>query len=1389
MPHFTAAIKTVLDAVAAAVVIFQENKVIFSNTAAQWLFSYTAAEMQGMTLNALTHPDSYHLLQDWDVASQPLRGVEIKLQAANGQVLTAEFSASLTEFDERPAWLATLVDVSQRWQAEAKLRESEFQYRLIAEYNQDVVSLTDSDGWIIYTTPSVKAITGYTAEERLQNPAWTLLHPDDSSTMQALQTQMKQTHEPIRYEYRIMTKSGEVKWLESITRVIRDNQFAFVDAITVSRDITHRKKIEEALYKSQHFLRDIGHLAKIGGWEFDLLTQQVRWTEETYRIHELPLHFEPTYQNILTFYTPESAQILEQAVRNALETGEAYDLELTLITARGKEIQVRAIGSARSRDGRVIKMIGALQDITEKKQAEETLRQSEGRLRSLLETQSAYMIRTDLNGNFTYVSPAWLKKFGGTSEQMLGTSSLGTVYPADHEKLFIAVFQSIENPNQPIQVTLRKPTPDGGLIWTLWEFVGLQNSEGVVNEIQCVGFDITERKQAEESLRRSEQFYRALFEQTNDAVFLIDLEGKFFNVNTQAQKMHGYAREEMIGMPYGDTVAQNEYLESMAILKRLIAGEKMPVYERTLRRKDGRTFVTEVNVQIIYDTEDNSKPLYIQSVVRDITERKRAEEALKAERNLLVTLMENIPDKIYFKDTASRFTRVNRSQARMLGRNSPDEVLGKTDSDFQQLDLASIFYNEEQHLFATGEPIIDRIEYNPLPDGTPRWFSATKMPIKDEQDGVIGLVGISRNITERKLAEDAMRESEQRYRLLAENTSDFVTLQDTRGALLYASPSFERLLGHTFEDLKSPDRGQIVDPEFHPVILHASERVLKGETVSRLEYRAYKKTGEAVWLEANVVPIWNDEGQVYQLLSSTRDVTVNKRMQQSLLESSWRFRALIENSYDLILLVDIAGNITYISPSSIRITGYPDTAFVGDVASQQLANLVHPDDLLIMSDFFNLLISQPAITRVMTCRLLHAKGHWVWLQGVGTNLLAQSGIEAVVINARDISESIRAFESEREQRRFAETLLDSLAILNSTLDFDEVLENLLNNIERIIPHEYANIALVDKAFMRVVGVHGYTPEQASLVSGSRYPVLKTPNLRHMLETHQPLLIPNTAEYAGWQPILLAFEIQSYLGVPILLNENVIGFINLESKQANFFTEHEAERLKVFANQAAIAINNARAYEQAQELAIVRERQRLARDLHDAVSQTLFSANVIAETLPLLFDVDRDEVKAGLGQLARLTKGALSEMRTLLVELRPSALLETDLTVLLTHLVNGFSNRTQARVEFFVDGSEHSMPADTRVCFYRIAQEALNNVIKHARATSIRLTLQFGTNQIRLDVLDNGIGFDPNTVSSANLGLRIMRERTEGAQITLKIKSEAGHGTHISSIWTRQYNND
>jgi PAS domain S-box-containing protein len=197
-------------------------------------------------------------------------------------------------------------------------------------------------------------------------------------------------------------------------------------------------------------------------------------------------------------------------------------------------------------------------------------------------------------------------------------------------------------------------------------------------------------------------------------------------------------------------------------------------------------------------------------------------------------------------------------------------------------------------------------------------------------------------------------------------------------------------------------------------------------------------------------------------------------------------------------------------------------------------------------------------------------------------------------------------------------------------------------------------------------------------------------------------------------------------------------------------------------------------------AVTAERTRLARDLHDAVTQTLFSAALIADVLPDLWEMNITEGKRRLEELRQLTRGALAEMRTLLVELRPNALTEVPLPTLLRQLTEALTGRARISIQLNSEG-ERKLAPDVQVALYRIAQETLNNVVKHAKATQAMVTLRLG-GTVRLTVADNGTGFDPSTVTADHLGLKIMRERAEAIDAKLSIYSEPGEGTQISVIW-------
>jgi signal transduction histidine kinase len=290
-------------------------------------------------------------------------------------------------------------------------------------------------------------------------------------------------------------------------------------------------------------------------------------------------------------------------------------------------------------------------------------------------------------------------------------------------------------------------------------------------------------------------------------------------------------------------------------------------------------------------------------------------------------------------------------------------------------------------------------------------------------------------------------------------------------------------------------------------------------------------------------------------------------------------------------------------------------------------------------------------------------------------------------------------------------------------------------------------------------------------------------------TGEPAIVEDvhsSSEVTRW--IVDAEQIESFMHVPITIGGEIFGVFNVDYVRPKAFGREEQRLFVALAQRAALAIQNAQLYHQAQQSAALQERQRLARDLHDAVTQTLFSSSLIAEVLPRLWARNQEEGLRRLTELRQLTRGALAEMRTLLVELRPAALMEADLGELLHQLAEAITGRTRVPVQVTVEG-ESTLPVDVKVALYRIAQEALNNVAKHAEASEVTVAIKLEPGSVELRIQDDGIGFDTSVSAPDRLGMGIMQERAEAIGAKLEVTSQPGVGTKVSVSWIDTGNKD
>lgn len=381
-----------------------------------------------------------------------------------------------------------------------------------------------------------------------------------------------------------------------------------------------------------------------------------------------------------------------------------------------------------------------------------------------------------------------------------------------------------------------------------------------------------------------------------------------------------------------------------------------------------------------------------------------------------------------------------------------------------------------------------------------------------------------------------------------------------------------------------------------------------------------------------------------------------------------------------------------------------------------------------------------------------------------------------------IKEHLRMQVLEQEERTLTNALRDTLATISNTLDLGKVLDHILDNVGRVAPYDGANVLLVESDLVHVVRQRGYIDKALEKESlKQRIPATKLAILQQMIDLGKALAIPDTSTSSMWIGFPDLDWVNSNVIAPIRANGKILGFLSLDSATPGFFTQAHAERLQSFADQAAIAIQSARLLDRAKQGAVKSERNRIANELHDTISQTLWSVILITERLPAIWEINQEQGQSSLAMVHDLAQNALDEMRALLLELRPSALTDESLGDLIRQVAMIIANRAGLQISISVI-EQDPVPPEVHFVLYRVVQEAFNNIAHHAVASNITLYFNSSGGQVDISIEDDGMGFDPLGVGPDHLGLTIIKDRIENIGGTVEIISQKGQGTRINVQW-------
>ncbi len=501
------------------------------------------------------------------------------------------------------------------------------------------------------------------------------------------------------------------------------------------------------------------------------------------------------------------------------------------------------------------------------------------------------------------------------------------------------------------------------------------------------------------------------------------------------------------------------------------------------------------------------------------------------------------------------------------------------------------------------------------------------------------------------------------------------------------------------------------------------------------------------------------------------------------------YASIFDSAADGLIVTDLeTGAVVETNAAACAMLGCPRHEFIGLLPK----DYVHPESLHQFKH--NVEAYRLGIQADRPVRHVRRDGSTFYAEWHGTEFNYR-GRPCLLGVIRDVSRRVEAEHLlEQSEGALADEnaiLLEISQTLASTLELQPGL--ILDQLSLLIRYTHAGLFMLQELAVVAVAVRGIDQPEATELPYILHDGQAT--MEALFEGRHPIRIPDIGESEPSAELLrklfgddragMLQGVRSWMWVPLAVRNCLLGGIGLAHAERDYFTAHLASLAMTVANHAAVTMANAELYERAQSLAALQERQRLARNLHDAVNQSLFSAGLIAEVLPRLWEQDQAEARRALKDLRRLTRGAQAEMRGLLAELRPSTLTDTELGDLLGLLGNAFTGRTNTPVSVTISGGG-KLPNETHVALYRICQEALNNISKHAGASKVEIVVHPAPDGLELQVRDNGRGFVTSELAaSGHYGLSMMRERAEAAGANLTIASQVGQGTVITVRWVGQ----
>jgi PAS domain S-box-containing protein len=1106
----------------------------------------------------------------------------------------------------------------------------------------------------------------------------------------------------------------------------------------------------------------------VGSWSWDQGSGKAIWSEGVFHIYGRALEQGvPPIEHWLDNIHPDDREPLQRAIREALDGKRPYNIDYRIRRYdNGQEVIVHGEAVVEyNKDGVPLVMMGTAADVTWRKKVEGKLREYE----RVVENSQDMVVVVDKDYKYALANGQFLKYRCLGKDQVIGRSVRDVVgvdvFERTIRKNLEACFRG-----EVIQYEMKHVYPELGERDLLVHYFPIENPDGI-NRVVSTIQDITDRKRAEERLRKSEARFASIFHASPVAIAITRLkDGKLVDVNDAWQKSTGFTREEAIERT---PIELNSWVnpgERDRLVGKLQEQGTVQDFEFQVRDKSGNISHMLMSAEMIELAGERC----MLSLAQDITERKRLEEELHKNREFLNSILDNAPMLIYVVSADNRYRLVNKAWEEFVGK-CREEVIGLSVEQTFSSKIAGKFLEQNQEVLNHGLPLLIEEEV-PTPLGTHHFYT-TRFPLFNDRGKIEAVGGISLDITERKQGEERIRKLTRFLEAVIDNANTWIDVLDGNANVLIWNKAAEMISGYSSQEVMGHDRiWEWLYPD------GTDQERLKDRVIDFMQRPGENREIESVirtkagqskiisWYSRNLV---DDQNAPVGSVVLGQDITERKRVEEALRQSERELTTIFDGAPVMMLVVD--GNYRVrkanrtmqaaLGATGAELNGVP----CGDVL-RCLHRLDSPEGCRhgpkceacalrqAVKRTLETTVGVSGVEAVFETETKEQPCRSSFL--LSTNFLRMGDEAMVLVCLEDITERKLAGDALREAHQDLQSLVNASPLAIVELDF------------------HGNVSQWNPAAERIFG---WDKQE---VLGKPLPIIpKEKGEQFQKDVKRILEGVGFSSLEGYRQkkdgTMVAVNVSS---APLLdANGSVKGAIGI--------LEDITERKRVEEEREQLLDQLRRARERMQELSrrLVEsqeaERRDLSRELHDEVGQNLtalsLNLNIIENLIP---EKVAKKIKDRVDDSQKLVEETVVRIRDVMARLRPPVLDDYGLFAALNWFGKQFEERTGIAVTLSGDELADRFPLKTETALFRITQEALTNITKHARASQVTLTLESRDDGLRLIIADNGMGFDPEVHHQPGTrpewGLINMRERALSIGGQLQVETAPGKGTKI-----------